>query len=221
MEFQALIIGLGQFGMSVARALADRSVEVLAVDVDEERVRRATPFVADAACFDATDADALASTAPERRDVCVCAIGEEARESSIICTALLRQFGARRVIARANTDVQARILTLVGAHQVINPEREFGERFATQIVHADVKGELPLGGGVLITEASVPAAFVGRTLEELRLPSRFAVTVVALRRSSPPGIVPPTPGTMLLEGDVLVLVARDGAVRKMLEEIAR
>jgi len=151
---QAIVIGLGQFGMALARALAERGVEVFAVDVREERVRAAAEFAAEAACFDATQADALERTAPERRDVCVCAIGDEAKEGSIICTALLRQMGARRVIARANDALHARILLLVGAHQVVNPEREFGDRFANQVIHQDIKGELSLGDGMLITEAS-------------------------------------------------------------------
>lgn len=127
MKKQAIVIGLGQFGMSVARALSERGVDVLAVDIAEERVRVAAGFAAEAACFDAMDTDALARTSPERREVCICAIGDEAKEASIICTALLRQMGAPRVIARANDDLHERILKLVGAHQVVNPERAFGE----------------------------------------------------------------------------------------------
>jgi trk system potassium uptake protein TrkA len=160
MKRQAIVIGMGQFGTSVARALTERGVEVLAVDIREERVRLAAGFAAEAASFDATDTEALARTSPERREVCVCAIGDESKESSIICTALLRQMGAQRVIARANDDLHARILKLVGAHQIVNPEREFGERFASTIMHDRIIGELPLGSDLLITELRPPAAFV-------------------------------------------------------------
>ena len=214
---QTLIIGLGHFGMAVARALSSRGVEVLAVDVREDRVRAASAFVAEAACFDATDTDLLARTSPERRDVCVCAIGDEAKEASIICTALLRQMGARRVIARANDDLHARILALVGAHQVINPERAFGERFANQIVHASIKGELPLGEGLLITEVEAPASFVGRAVGDLQLPKRHEVTLVALRTYDRASVVLPEAGTVIKAGDVLVVVAREGAVTRMME----
>lgn len=214
---QAIIIGLGQFGMSVSRALSSRGVEVLAIDVREERVRAASSFVAEAACFDATDTDLLARTSPERRDVCVCAIGDEAKEASIICTALLRQMGAKRVIARANDDLHARILGLVGAHQIVNPEREYGERFANQIVHAGIKGELPLGEGLLITEIEAPPSFVGRTLEQLALPRRFEVTLVAIRKYDSATIVVPEPGMTIEAGDVLVVVAREGAVSRMMD----
>ena len=218
MKHQALVIGLGQFGLSVARALAARQVEVLAVDVSEDRVRTASAFVTEAACFDATDEGALGRTSPERRDVCLCAIGDEAKEASIICTALLKQMGARRVIARSNDDLHARILTLVGANQVVNPEREFGDRFANQILHESIRGEMPLGAGVLITEVSVPDAFVGKTLGALRLPTRFGVTVVAIRRGGSGAIIMPAPDAMLEPEDVIVVVAKEQAVSQMMEK---
>lgn len=218
MRRQALVIGLGQFGMSVARALAARQVEVLAVDLSEDRVRTASAFVTEAACFDATDEAALGRTSPERRDVCLCAIGDEAKEASIICTALLKQMGARRVIARSNDELHARILTLVGANQVVNPEREFGDRFANQILHAAIRGEMSLGEGVLITEVTVPEAFVGKTLGTLGLPARFGVTVVAIRKGGTGAIVVPGPGSTLESQDVMVVVAKERAVSRMMEQ---
>lgn len=217
MKRQALVIGLGQFGMSVARALAARQVEVFAVDVSEDRVRAVSAFVTEAACFDATQELALARTSPERRDVCLCAIGDEAKEASIICTALLKQMGARRVIARSNDDLHARILALVGANHVVNPEREFGERFANQLLHEGIRGEMPLGEGVLITEVAVPEGFVGSSLGALRLPKRFGVTVVAIRKGGTGAVVMPGPDSVLESNDVVVVVAKEGAVSLMME----
>jgi len=203
--------------MSVARTLAERGVDVLAVDIQEDRVRVAASFVAEAACFDATDTDALARTSPDRREVCVCAIGDEAKEASIICTALLRQMGAKRIIARSNDDIHARILKLVGAHQVVNPEQQFGERFASQILHESILGELPLGEDLLITEFQPPAAFVGHTLADLQLPRRFGVTAVAIRRARRSVVVLPNPHEPLEADDVLVVVAKEGAVATLME----
>lgn len=217
MKQQALIIGLGQFGMAVARALASRQVEVLAVDIREELVREAASFVTEAACFDATDESALARTSPKQRDVCLCAIGDESKEGSIVCTALLKQMGAQRIIARSNDDLHARILRLIGADQVINPEREFGSRFANQLLHADIQGELPLGEGVLISEVKVPSAFEGKSLNELSLPKRYGITVVAVRRASSGTVLMPHRDLQLEHDDVLVVVAKDQAVTKMME----
>lgn len=203
--------------MAVARALALRQVEVLAVDASEDRVRAASAFVTEAACFDATDESALARTSPERRDVCLCAIGDEAKEASIICTALLKQMGAPRVIARSNDELHARILSLVGADQVVNPERAFGERFANQILHKQIRGELALGEGVLITELAVPAAFAGQTLSALGLPKRFGVTVVAVRKGKSGAVLMPGPDVEIAADDVIVVVAEEAAVTRMVE----
>jgi len=218
MKRQVLVIGLGQFGMAVARALVARQVEVLAVDLSEDRVRAAAAFVTEAACFDATDESSLARTSPERRDVCLCAIGDESKEASIICTALLKQMGARRVIARSDDDLHARILSLVGANHVVNPEREFGDRFANQILHEGIRGEMPLGEGVLITEVTVPDAFVGKTLGDLKLPKRFGVTVVAIRKGGTGAIVMPSSDSTFETGDVMVVVAKERAVAQMMDK---
>jgi trk system potassium uptake protein TrkA len=215
---QAIVIGLGQFGTAVALALAKRGVEVLAIDDNEERVQAIADEVAEAMCLDATDQEALMTAAPEKRDVCLCAIGDDAKEASIICTALLRQAGAKRVISRANDEVHARILRLVGAHDVVNPEQAFGERFASQLVHAGIKGELQLGEGVLLSEVDAPASFHGKSLAELRLPSRYAVTLVAVRRAQNGQVALPDAETRIEAGDVIVVVARQGAVQKMLEK---
>ncbi|MGB1275423.1 MAG: potassium channel family protein [Nannocystaceae bacterium] len=213
---QAIVIGLGQFGSTLARALAERNVEVLGVDLLEERVQAIAPYVSDAACLDATETDALAKLAPERRDFCVCAIGDDARDATILCTALLRQLGAPRIISRANDELLARILNLVGAHQVVNPAREFGQRFANQILHAGLLDEMRLGDDIVVSEVECPRAFIGRSLRELTLPSRYGVTIVALRRRDG-AVKMPDPNTPLADGDVLVLVARDGQVAKMID----
>jgi trk system potassium uptake protein len=217
MARQAIVIGLGQFGMAVARALSERRVEVLAVDVREERMRAIAPYVAGAATFDATDEEALARTSPERRDLCVCAIGDESRESSIICTAMLRQMGAPRIVARANDAMHERILGLVGAHRVVNPEREYGQRIVNRLLHDRIIGELALGEDLLITELTVPASFVGRSLAQLELPKNFQMTVVALRAREGGSVLLPNPKRLLEAGDVLVVVSKEASVGKLLE----
>ena len=127
MAEQILIIGLGQFGMSLAHTLSEKNVEVLAVDIKKHLVEEAATFVTEAIAMDATDEMELAKLEPAKRDSAVCAIGDDSKEASIICTAMLRQMGTPLVIARANDKMHRRILQLVGAHQIINPEQEFGK----------------------------------------------------------------------------------------------
>ena len=219
MRKQAIVIGLGQFGMALAQSLSNRHVDVLAVDAREDRVQSSTAFAASSVRFDATDEQALRRTAPERRDLCVCAIGDENREGSIICTALLRQLGAKHVLARATDPVHERILRLVGAHDVVNPERAFGERIATKLLYAGVLDEVPIGDDLVLTELSPPAAFVGRTLADLALPRRHEITVVAIRREGEKGVSAPSPTEPLRQDDILIVVSPPRAVANLLERV--
>ena len=167
MANQILIIGLGQFGLSLSRTLAERGAEVLAVDQDRKRVDEAANFVTEAIAMDATDETELARLNPGQRDVAVCAIGDESREASIMCTALLRQMGTPRIIARANDPMLRRILQLVGAHEIINPEFEFGKKFANRILYSQIFADTALGTDLQLTEICIQPSMAGKTLIEL------------------------------------------------------
>jgi len=214
---QILIVGLGQFGMSLARSLSERGAEVIAVDTRPEQVQVASKFAGQALCVDATEDGALEQLAPARRDICVCAIGNEAREGAIIVTALLRQLGAPFVVARATDDLTRRILALVGAHEVVNPEQAFGERLATRLIYDEILDELPLGPDLVITNLKPPEAMVGRNLIELALPRRFGLTVVAVKQGGDDeaAITQPDPRRPLRADDTLIVVSRPGAVQKL------
>lgn len=215
-----MIIGLGQFGMSLARALSESGVEVLAVDLDPRAVQEAAAFSAEAVAFDATSEEALARAAPGRRDLCVCAIGLGARENAIMVTALLRQMGAPRIVARATDDLMERILKLVGAHEVVNPERAFGQRLATRLAHEGLLDQVPLGADLVITELRPPRPTVGRTLVDLELPRRFDLMVVAIRRmvEGQGQVLRPDPRDPIQQEDILVVVGRPAAVERFLEK---
>lgn len=212
---QALVIGLGQFGLALAQSLEREGVEVIAVDRREANVNAAADHVTEALVADAMDEALLSRLAPEKRDVCVCAIGDESREASIVVTALLRQLGGRHVVARATDPLHERILSLVGAHVVVQPERIFGERLAARLAHPNLIDIIPLGSDLMLSELAVPAAFVGRTLADLELPRRFEVTVVAVRRDERRSAQLPTPELALEPGDVLVVASTSAAARKL------
>lgn len=221
MPRQVLVIGLGQFGMSLSRALTQHGSEVLAVDINEQHIADIAPHVADAVLMDAMDEDALAKLAPAQRDTCVCAIGDDNREGSIIVTALLKQLGARNIIARATDALHTRILSLVGAHEIVNPERDYGERLAIRLAWRNVVNVMPLGADLVVTEIEAPESFWGRTLAELELPKRFSVTVSAIRRQGETGIRAsiPDPHKPLQRGDLLMLVSTEADARRLTERI--
>ncbi|MCB9689710.1 MAG: TrkA family potassium uptake protein [Alphaproteobacteria bacterium] len=218
---QALVIGLGQYGMALARALVAHGVKVVAVDRRPDRVHLASEFVTEAVRADAQDEEQLAKLAPARRDLCVVAIGDDATEASILVTALLRQMGAPRVVARATNELHQRILNLVGAHEVVNPEASFGAQLAARLAHRGLIGELQLGDDLVVTELRTPDSFVGRSLMELELPRRFGVTVVVIRRTLPgsEAVSYPTAYETVEQGDVLVCVSPPGAVHELVRRM--
>lgn len=220
---QALIVGLGQLGVALARSLAASNVDVLAIDRRPEAVQAIAPVVAQALCFDAMDEAALARTAPDKRDVCMCTIGDESREGAIMVTALLRKLGAPRVIARAGDDLLERILYLVGAHDVVNPERAFGQRLATRLLYEGIVEVVPLGGELVMTELKTPTPLVGHRLAELALPTRFGITLLGIRRHGSDGkthVERPEPDTVLAEGDLMIVVSAPGATESLVEKLS-
>lgn len=216
-----MVIGLGQFGMGLVKTLSRKNVEVVAIDTDEKKIQMASSYVAEAYCMDGTQEEALATLKPHYRDVCICATGDQSKEAAIISTALLKQMGAKRVIARANDELHARILKLVGADEVINPEWEFGAKFANRIVNEDILEEMSLGEDLVVTELKVPADFLGKTLIELDLRRKYEVTIVAIRNSLTGIVHLPQPDGAMKKGDVMILVSTHACIAKMLSATRR
>ncbi len=221
MSQQILIIGLGHFGMSLARTLSEKGAEVLGVDINKALVEEAAEFVTDAMVVDAADEDELARLEPSKRDATVCAIGDDSKESSIVCTALLRQMGAQLVISRANDKMHERILRLVGAHQIVNPEYEFGKRFANRLLYRNIIADTNLGDDLHLTEIKTQPFMTGKSLVELELPKKFGVMVVGIRDKERGKIVQPSPTALLKAEDNLIIVSSESAIPKLTKETGK
>lgn len=172
MKEQILIIGLGQFGMSLARTLSEKGFQVIAVDIDQKLVNEASNFVTDAICLNAIDEISLSKLSPKDRDIIICSIG--AREASILAVALLKQMGCENVIARASEPIHARILKAIGAKKVINPEQEYGKKFANRILMKSLFFENNSNDFNLL-EIPVRSFAIDENLIELQLPENFKV----------------------------------------------
>jgi len=210
---QFVVIGLGIFGRTVAVNLARSGHSVLAVDLDQREVDRVAPELDSVVRADATDEQALRELRLERVSCAVVAIGAQAMEASILTTALLRQMGVPRIVARSLSELHARVLRAVGAHEVVSPEEEMGHRLARRLAEPNVLERLELGEDAEIVELGVPESFIGRTLVDLKVRQQFGVTVVAVRRA---GSVRASLGASdrLEPGDVLVVIGDpEGASR--------
>lgn len=211
MALQVLIIGLGQFGMSLAKTLADKGAEIVGVDIDKEAVNVASAFLDDAICMDATEESALAKLTPQKRDIVVCAIGS--KEPSILSTALLVEMGCENVVARATDKIHERILKAIGADNVFNPDAEYGKKFAYKIMLQNVISNDD-SDDIQSLEVNVQPFMVGKNLVELALPNKYGIIVAAIKRDNK--ITRPFPNERLKETDKLLLICSEEAIEKML-----
>lgn len=206
-----VVIGLGRFGSAVATTLNDLGHDVLGIDESPSRVaalRDALDHVVEA---DSTDPVALEQVGIKEFDRAVVAIGAHI-EASILTTAALADLGLKDIWAKAMTAAHARILDRVGAHHVVFPEAQMGERIA-HLVAGRMLDFLPLDEGFALVETVAPASVRGRSLGELGVRSRYGITVVCVK---PAGgqFTYATADTVLSEGDVIVVAGATSSAKK-------
>ena len=213
MKEQILVIGLGQFGMSLARTLNEKGFQVIAVDIDPKLVNEAANFATDAICLNAIDEISLSKLSPKDRDLVICSIGS--KEPSILTVALLKQMGCENIIARASETIHARILKAIGAKRVINPEQEYGKRLANRILFKNIFAD-NTADELDLLEVPVQPFMVNKTLVELKLPDRYKVIVAGVIKDNK--LTRPMPNEMLQEGDRLLLTGNSEDIERMIEE---
>ena len=207
MAGEYLVIGLGQFGSAVARELADRGADVVAIDRQEEPVNRIAPAVTRALVMDATDEDSIAALEPENMDAVICGIGQDFSAASILVTTLLKERGARHIVTRETGDLHARILVKVGADDVVNPEAELARNVAQRLLLPSLNYLFDLGDGLVMAEVPFPPPFWGKQLQELELQKRFKVTLVAIRSDpNQTALIRPSPTLVIEEGSDMLIV---------------
>ncbi len=213
-----LIIGLGRFGRRLAQALTEAGQEVIAADIREELVERVRDEVALAVRLDATDPDPLRSQDVGNVDAAVVCIGEDF-EANALATATLKSMGVRYVVSRASSEVQRRILTRIGADEVIFPEEEIAERLARHLANPNIVEHLALSQGHGLVQIRAPAEWCDKTLGDIDLRRKYEVNLVAIKRPAKTRtedgkeIVEeeevldlPMAHTIIRQGDILVLV---------------
>ncbi len=223
------VIGLGDFGMSVATSLAENGSEVIAIDSDMEVIEEIKDKVTFAAKMDSTEEKGLRSLGIDKVDAVIISIGTNF-EDTILTSVLLLQMGIKKVIARASSKIQEKILLKLGVHNVITPEFEIARRIATTLINDEVLDFFPLGEDYNIVQVRTPKSFVGKTLQEIDLRIRYNLNLITLKRSyvvkdedSGDEIVKeriygvPTASTVVEENDVLVVFGKDKDVKKILE----
>jgi len=198
------VIGLGRFGYHVARTLAQGGAEVIACDVDEEKVREVSEYVSLAYVLDATDAKALKESGIANVDTAVVSIGENI-EASILIVVQLKELGVKEVVAKAITPLHGKVLEKLGVDRVVYPDKEMAIRVAHSLLVGEFIEEMPIGEKHSLFELKAFDFMLGKTLRELDVRRRFGVSVLAIKRGENL-IVNPVGDEKVLPGDILVVL---------------
>ncbi|OBT17033.1 potassium transporter KtrA [Vibrio sp. UCD-FRSSP16_10] len=214
---QYAVIGLGRFGISVCRELSRAGAQVLAIDIDEERVKSAAEFATEVIVANCAQEETVAELKLDEYDMVMVAIGSNIN-ASILTTLVVKEAHCKTVWVKANDKFHAKILHKVGADRVIMPEKEMGIRIANQMIDKRVKDFHPLGSGLALTEVVVTAKMLGKSLADMALCREEGVSVIALKRG-PEVISSPSYKKSLEIGDVIIIVGPETALAQKLRTL--
>lgn len=209
------VLGLGRFGRSLALGLAEGGCEVMVADRNPGTVNEIADHVLHAEIGDVTNREFLESLGLSNYDVVIIGIGGNL-ESCVMATMLAKEVGAPFVIAKAGSDLQVKMLKKIGADRVVFPEYESGVRLATQLAHGHFYGLKEITMTHSIVDIDVPERWIGKSLKDLDLRSKFKINIIAIKRESEI-IVTPDPYSPLSEGDTLVILGENGMIERIIE----
>ena len=210
---QFIVVGLGRFGRAIAETLCQAGEEVLGVDRRMDVVEDERDLLTQTIQMDAMDRDALATLDIPSFDRAFVTMGSDIRASGTI-TLLLKELGAKYVIAKANDEFHGRMLEKLGADKVLFPERDMGKRIAHNLVSGNIIDYLELSPDFSMAEIRPKAEWVGKTLAELALRSKQGMNVVAIRNGESLNAMP-APGDALRESDIMLVVASEETLSRM------
>ncbi|MDD4801510.1 MAG: TrkA family potassium uptake protein [Syntrophomonas sp.] len=214
-EKQFAVIGMGRFGESLARELTRMGHEVLAIDLDEERVNYAVEYATHAVQADTMDEQVLKNLGIGNFDAVIVAIGENI-QSNILTTIIAKELGAKKVIAKAKNAMHGKVLDKIGADIVVYPERDMALKLARSLVSHNFVEQINLSTNYSIIEIFTPQLFVNKNLADINLRNMLRVTVLAIR-SGENILVAPGPQEYLRQGDILIALGHNDDLQKLNE----
>ena len=216
---QFLIIGLGRFGSSIAKTIYELGHDVLAIDNDEEKVQEISDYVTHAVQMDSTDESILKTLGVTNFDVAVVTIGSNLQDS-VMATLILKELGVKYIIAKANNELHAKVLTKIGADKVVLPERDMGTRVAHNLVSSNILDYIELSEEYSILEIEAIKEWFNKSLKEIEIRKKHGINVVAIKRGEKVNISP-SAEDIIKENDVLVALGSAKDLNKFESMISR
>ena len=175
-----LLIGLGRFGLHIAKKLHELGHEVMAVDVNEERINQAVPYVTDAQIGNSTNEEFLKSLGIKNFDLCIVTISDDF-QSSLETTSLLKELGAKKVVSRAERDGQAKFLLRNGADEIVYPEKQLASWMAIKYSANHILDYIEIDNEHAIFEVSVPKDWIGKTIGEIDIRKKYGISILGIK----------------------------------------
>lgn len=207
------VFGLGRYGLAVARELVENGAEVIAVDLDETVVNTASGDLPICKCADITDLEVMTQLGIPNVDTVIVAMASNL-EASVMAVTLCKELGVKTVIAKCANEMHQKIMTRVGADQVVFPENESGIRLAKNLLSSGFVDMLSLSGNVSVLELEVRDEWIGHSLIELNLRKKYSINVVAVRRGECV-TVDIDPAEKLDQSVTLIVIANTEKLAKM------
>ncbi len=211
------VIGLGSFGYYVAKGLYEDGNEVIAIDVDREKIQAIDKYCTEGIVMNATDKGNLEALGLEEADAVVVSSGEKISTSILVCYHL-KEIGVKRIVAKATDDDHANILRILGATDIVHPEKDMAAKLCRGLSKPNILNFVPLEKGYDIIQAKPPDSFAGKTLEELHLRRKYGVYVIGIKTkdSERMKLVPPA-DYEIQESDTMIILGREEDISKIKE----
>jgi trk system potassium uptake protein TrkA len=212
--FQVLIIGLGNFGQELVSEFVAKGTDVVVIETDKDKAQHIKDLVSKVIIADATNKDILQEYAKDIDCAIVC-LGDKV-DSSILITHFLKEMGVKKIIAKATSHDHGEILRVIGAHEVVFPERDMAKRVAASLIAPDILEFIKLSEDFNIVEIAAPDRFIKHTLRSLELRSKWGIDILAIRNplTGKVQVMPPADYEVRPD-DILIVLGEADAIRKI------
>lgn len=215
MQQRVVVIGLGIFGFNIVRELYAGGLEVIAVDKNKDAVQRVRDCSTKAIQADGTDKEIMEEIGIQEDDVVIISFGEDLAAATLT-TLHLKQMKVRTIIVKAPNEEYKLVLEKVGATEVMIPEKEIAHKVAKSFISPNVLDYLPLSDDYMISEMAPPNNFLGKSLAQLQLRSRYHVEVIAMRDIVSDSVyMIPGADFVIKDGDVLVILGKEKDIQQI------
>jgi trk system potassium uptake protein TrkA len=208
-------LGLGNFGFYLTKTLFEEGNDVVAVDRSEERVQKIRPYCSQAIVGDVTQKEMINTLGLEEMDAVVVSMGGHANAATLV-TLYLKELQVKRIVVKATDEDHGKILSRVGATDIIHPEKDMAVKVARSISSPDVLDYLPMSGDYVIAEVAPIEAFVGKNLAQLQLRSKYNINVVGIKELVPENFILVPPANFVIkDSDILIVMGKRVDIKKV------